>query len=1498
MRPGVDLFDALSPERRRALLARMVDERKAGAVLGPLSEGQRALWFVQQLAPESSAYNVSFGARVPQGLDVDALRASLQALVDRHEALRTTFTSWDGIPLQRVHASQAVEFDVVDAQEWTDDEVREALAEEAHRPFDLERGPLLRSRLLTRRGGEHVFLLSVHHIVYDFVSLVVLLDEIRTLYPAARAGRQADLPPPSAQYSDYVRWQRAMMSSPQGERHWSYWRERLRPPLPTVELPTDRPRPPFETFRGAAHPFLVDEALTGRLKELARREGVTLYVLLLAAFQTLLHRYTGQEDLVVGSPLASRPSAEFSGAVGYFINPVVLRADCAGSPRFTEFLAQVRQTVLEALDHQAFPFAVLVERLQPERDPSRSALFQIMFNVPKAQRLEEQGLSRFLLGEADVLMELDGLRVELFPIEHRSAMFDLLLSMVDAGPALAASLHYNTDLFDADTSWQLAQHLGALLEAVVEDPTSRLRDLDLLTPSERARLRSVSAPPRPLRGMVERFDDWVERGPGAVAVAAGDEALSRAELRRRVDTVARRLEHAESARGRVVAVLMERGVDLLVTMLGIFEAGAIYLPLDPRDPAPRLARTLARSGAQLVVVGAGSRALLDAAASELPGGRPRILDVESLHAPAAGEPTSAGGPGAAAYVIFTSGSTGIPKGAIVEHRGMLNHLDAKLAELALTERDVVAQTAPQCFDISVWQYLAPLLVGGRVHVFDDELAHDPSRLLDAVAREGITVLEIVPSMLQALLDGEARREQRVPLPSLRWLISTGEELSPELCRRWLVRYPSIPLMNAYGPTECSDDVTHHVIREPPAANGRVPIGTPIANTSVLVLDRDLRPLPAGAVGEICVGGVAVGAGYLNDASRTAEAFVPDPFGAPGARLYRTGDLGRARPDGTLEYLGRIDAQVKVRGHRIELGEIEAALSEHRSVAEAAAAVRRSDAGEQFIAGYVVAHKPPLDTRELLAHARKRLPAYMVPGALVELAALPRTATGKLDRGALPAPSGATSSAALAVSPRTPTERLVAEIWRQVLGSEPSSVDEDFFESGGHSLQAAQVVAALREARGVDLPIRLFLEKRTIAGVAAALDEPLPDAAAAELPVVPEADTRLDPAIAVRRAAASAPSGRVLVTGATGFLGAFVVAELLAETSSEIACLVRARDEDDARVRLARTLGEYRLGSDEALERIRPVVGDMGAERLGLDPEAFAALARSVDAIYHSAAHVNFLLPYAALRATNVRGTHEVLRLACTGEAIPVHLVSTVSVLGNARRRVTEDDPLPDFASIDDGYSQSKWVAEALAAEARRRGAVVSVLRPGRITGHSGSGVGNPQDLVFQLVALCVRYGRAPALDVPVDLTPVDYVSRAIVHLSLAEPGVGPVHLANPAPAALAEVVEWLRSFGYGIEQVSLDEWLSWIAGREGDASNAALAPVLSFLADRLRHDGVPEIDCRRAVEKLAPAGIECPPVGERLVHRYLDHLVEAKLLPPPGLSAVRGHELAPSAGGQ
>jgi amino acid adenylation domain-containing protein/non-ribosomal peptide synthase protein (TIGR01720 family) len=1038
----------------------------------PLSFAQQRLWFLDQLEPGNPVYNIPTGVRIKGDMNVSALSRSIDEIVARHESLRTSFPTTNGEPLQVIAANLSGIVRVVDLSEMGTDE-RETIAlqlakTDASCPFDLACGPILRATLFRLDEQEHIALLTMHHIVSDGWSTAVLIGELSALYEAFSNGRPSPLPPLAIQYADYAHWQRQWLQGEALETQLAYWKQQLADSNPLLELPTDHPRPAIQTFRGARHSLSLSRSLTDGVKALCRQEQVTLFMALLAAFKTLLYRYSHQEDICVGSPIANRGNREVEALIGYIANTLVLRTDFSGNPTFLELLARVREVSLGAYAFQDISFEKLVDELQPARDLSYSPLFQVMFTLQNMPPRE---------------LKSSGLTLSPLVVDNRTAKFDLEMVVIETSNGMTATIEYNEDLFTGDTIARMMNNFAVLLENVVAHPETRIAEIRVLDQGEERFLAALNQSDAPLPEELcahRLFELQVERTPDAVAAVFHQTELTYAELNERANRWARVLVESGVSRDVIVGVLCDRGLNLLTAILAIAKAGGVYLPLDPFHPVDRLRVELDQSACRVLLADNEYVPVFSSTQSAA-----RLITFEELLAnggPASNLPALST-PQDLAYVIYTSGSTGIPKGAMIENRGMVNHLFAKISELKLTGADRVAQTASQCFDISVWQFIAPLVVGGRVHIFDDEVTHDAPRLLSETEAHGITILETVPSLLRAALD--PAHESHPELSKLRWLVITGEALPPDLCRQWLSLYAHIPMMNAYGPTECSDDVTHYEINSPPADDVvRMPIGHAVQNMRLYVLDAHLSQAPIGVSGELYIGGAGVGRGYLHDPVRTAEVFIPDPF-ATGGRLYRSGDLVRYLSDGNIEFIGRRDHQLKIRGFRIELGEIEAAANTLPGVRESLAIARQDTPGDKHLVLYL-AFEPSAtvpSTSELRNLLKQRVPDYMIPRTFVVLDEFPLTSNGKIDRKALPAPDGARPDLDHEFAPPSSVvEKELARIWEQVLGLDKVGIHDNFFELGGDSILMIQIISRARQA-GLTLTLRQVFQHQTIAELA-------------------------------------------------------------------------------------------------------------------------------------------------------------------------------------------------------------------------------------------------------------------------------------------------------------------------------------------------------------------------------------------------------------------------------
>ncbi len=1077
------LFEAPTP----AELAARIAGSLRGSALPPLvpvararrlrlSFAQERLWLVDQIDPGNPAYNVPEPLRLLGPLDVAAYERALREIVRRHEVLRTTIATVDGRPVQIIHADVSFWGGVVDLSALPVAEreaaARAMVADDARLPFDLARGPLLRARLIRVDEGEHVLSLTMHHIVSDAWTRGIMSRESRALYEAFRAGEASPLPELTVQYADFAEWQRGWLSGGVLDAQLAYWKTKLAGAPLALELPTDRPRPPVQTFRGALRGMALSADATKALVDLSRKEGVTLYMTLLTALDLLLYRYTGQPDVVVGTSIAGRTQAETEKLVGFFINALVLRTTLDEDATLRATLQQVRETCLGAYAHQDMPFERLVHELAPEPDRSRAPLFQVIFTLQNAPRagLALPGLDIRSLGGGG----------------STTAKYDLTFLMGEIEGSLRASIEFNTDLFDASTIDRMLRQLSTLLVAMPRSLEKKVREISLLPAEERARLLVEWNPASSSLGegacLHDLFEAQVDRTPDATALVAGESRLTFAELDRRSNQLAHHLRELGVGPDSVVGLCLGRGAEVIIGLLGILKSGGAYLPLEPGYPAGRIAQILGEARATIVVTQAS-------VAASMPAGTTSILLDDGAAALAMrstdrleNEATSSN----LAYVLFTSGSTGKPKGVAVEHRQLVNYTLGVSARLALPAGASYAHVSTFAADLGNTVLFPPLVTGGVLHVIGEELTTDPDGLGAYFAREGIDCLKIVPSHLSALLS--ASQPARVLPRAL--LVLGGEASSWELVDRLERLAPAMRILNHYGPTETTVGVlTHAVTRGARPDAAIVPLGTPLPNNRVHVLDGRMEPTPTGVPGEIYIGGAQIARGYLDQPELTAERFVPDPF-TPGARLYRTGDRARYLPDGTLVFLGRIDFQVKIRGFRVELGEIESALAAHPSLKEAVVlALDDGDTDTKRLAAFVVresASEAPA-AADLATFLAQRLPDYMVPASFDFLDALPLSSNGKIDRRALATLERPRAIPEGHVEPRTPTEEVLASIWADVFGKERVGIDERFADLGGHSLLAIQIVARARDAFQAQIPLRAIFEHPTIAALAAVVE---------------------------------------------------------------------------------------------------------------------------------------------------------------------------------------------------------------------------------------------------------------------------------------------------------------------------------------------------------------------------------------------------------------------------
>ncbi|WP_190285783.1 non-ribosomal peptide synthetase [Montanilutibacter psychrotolerans] len=1439
----------------------------------PLSFAQQRLWFLAQLDGASANYHVPLALRLRGALDASVLRRSLDRLFARHEGLRTVFVSVNGQPHVKLLPADAslplIEHDVRGIAHASPVLAR-MIAEEIGTTFDLSQGPLIRASLIRLDEQEHVFLLTMHHIVSDGWSLGVLVDELSALYAAYSQERPDPLSPLAIQYPDYAAWQRQWLAGERLQVQADYWRRRLADAPTLLALPVDRPRPPQQSFDAAFLPVMLDAELVQGVKRLGQQHGTTVFMTLLAAWSVVLSRLAGQDDLVIGTPTAGRSRHEVEPLIGFFVNTLPLRIDLSDGPRVTDLLARVRQTALDAQTHQDLPFEQVVEALKLPRRLDHTPLFQVLF----AWQSNDEGV-----------LDLPGLQVEPEPYTFEWVKFDMELFFSEKDGTIQGGFNYATALFDATTVERHRDYLVAVLQAMVADVQQPVAQIDLLAADERTLLleswnQTELAYPTQLclHGL---FEQQVQRCPDATALVHDDGSLTYGQLNAQANRLAHYLVELGVKPDDRIALCAERSFAMVVGLLAILKAGGAYVPFDPAYSSARLTQILTDAAPVLVLSDAAGREAMGEAAleslnvvdllanhpawSEHPDSDPQVLGLTSHHI---------------AYVIYTSGSTGTPKGVMVEHRNVVHLAFAQMAQFQISPQSRVAQFASLGFDASVFEVVMALCSGASLFLPTQAERQTAPAFMAYMARHAITHTILPP----AFLHGHADLPQLTTRPMV---MLGGEAPSPSLVRTLSER---ATVINAYGPTEITVCATAWTSPRKMGERDSIPIGRPIANTRLYLLDDHGQPVPLGAVGELYIGGAGVARGYLNRPDLTAERFLADPFSPhPDARMYRSGDLARYLPDGNLVFLGRNDHQVKLRGFRIELGEIEARLAEHSAVRECVVLAREDVSGEPRLVAYVV----PADeaaARDDLAgvlrtHLAPRLPDYMIPAAFVALDVLPLSTHGKLDRKALPAPDGDAFVRRAFEAPRGEIETTLARLWQALLGIERVGRNDHFFDLGGHSLIAVHLIASVRQALNVDAAVRDIFRYPVLKDMAQLL---LP--ASASLPRVLDlnAELQLDPTInAAQPFLPQAKPKHVLLTGASGFLGVFLLSSLLKKTDAIVHCLIRCASAEKGRSRLEASLASLGLG-DYDRNRVVIVPGDLSRPLLGLSPARFADMAELMDVIYHNGAWVNSLHTYETLKASNVLGTQEVLRLASSGKLKHVHYISTMSTIPpiDALQEIvsTEEELFECWQGLASGYAQSKWVAEKILRIGGSRGIPFTVYRPTHISGSTRDGASNPIDTWSLFMDACLQHGCVPDVDASLNSLPVDYMSECIVDLSLRDDVIGKsLNLMNPRTFMLKQLTDGMLSMDASMKTVSYREWLDICAESTSTKNIASIMP-----ADLATEPGVSttqgEVKLGNAVEQLMSEGSRCPSITDELLQKYVGWRIRNRAVPPRAAS--------------
>jgi amino acid adenylation domain-containing protein/thioester reductase-like protein len=1457
-------------DHKRRLLSQLLatDTRPAATNLTP---EQRRLWLLRQLGP-AVPWHVHSAIRVEGPLDVAAMQRALADIVQQHAILRTIVQDVHGRPMQVVPPAVALRLPIVDVGA---DDLDEAIAEEVTRTFDVHAGPLIRSMVLRVAAEDQTVVICAHRLVADQRSIDLLAGELFSRYRALLAGVEPAVTT-AVDFGEYANRQAAWLSTPQAREQLAQWREALID-VPPLRIATGRVRPMAKTFPGLSRSVRLEAAAIRAVEKLAAGQGVTPGMVVLAAYVLLLSRSSGQRDFAVGLPAHGRPDADSATTIGPVENMLPVRFAVGTNQTFADWLTIVCEAVDAAEERGRVPFDLVVQEVDPPRDLSQTPLFQAAFKARDAAE-----------GPATAA----DLKLRRMVVDTHYVTHDIEADVEFGGEGMVLRLTGNADLFDAATLTAMLQRLCLLLTGAAGDPARRLQDIPILTDAEKQQAvvewnETRDDHPRDVC-FHQLFERQAAGSPGSLAIRCGDADLTYGDLDARGNRLAHELRKLGVGPESRVAIEVDRSVHSIVALLGVLKAGAAYVPISPDAPAERVRTVLMDAGVVALVHGPNPARNAIRDALDLPVVAVPVDDGENP-----GTPDSGVQPHHLAYVIYTSGSTGRPKGVAVEHRQIVASTAARWA-YADPAFDLL--TLPLTFDAAAGGLHWTLSRGGATVIPTEQEAQDPRLLAQLIRRQPITHINSMHAHYRLILDATRTED----LAALRFVDVGGEALPPTLVAEHYRRSPDALLCNCYGPTEATVWATAHDCT-PRDAAGVVPIGRPVRNTRVYLLDDNLTVVPPGIPGELWIGGEGVARGYLDDPQATAARFLPDPFAeTPAARMYRTGDLARYRQDGTIEFLGRSDDQIKVRGFRVELGEIEKQLSGHPGVARACAVLYDDGLHQRLIGYFTPAKGDGADEEKLRNYLASRLPDYMIPAVFIMLDEMPMTAGGKVDRRALPSPTMAAGDDY--IEPRTAVEDMVAKIFAELLGETRVSATADFFKSGGDSLLMARMLNQLARRYDVGVSLEEIFRVPTVAGIAYAIEnqQQLREDVDADVAGIVQLDAlraelQLDPAVqpdGLPHADWLNPS-HVLVTGATGYIGAFVVTELLNQTDATVHCLVRAENDEQAYARLEAAMRGFQTWDDSCRHRIRAVAGDLGEPNLGLSPELLEEFADSIDAIYHSGAMVNFVYSYEALRMPNVEGTVELLRLATRRKLKAMHHISTMDVwIGtHAKRPFLEVELNERPKLIPTSYARSKWVSEKLVSMAAARGVPIAIYRPWLIMGHRETGVAHTTDYLLVALKGFLEIGVLPAYNDLVNAVPVDFLAESIVRISRTEDATRMVyfHIGNLAPAPMMQVYEWVRSFGYDLPVVDYQD-ARHRALRVGPENPLfPLAPVLGGGNETLREtmgaetfDSIdPTMECRNFSQALVGTEMYCPPVDEQYVHRTLRYLVDSGYLPAP-----------------
>ncbi|MFA5879936.1 MAG: amino acid adenylation domain-containing protein [Candidatus Margulisiibacteriota bacterium] len=1414
----------------------------------PLSYIQQDLWAISKMYPKSCTYNTFFSAQITSPVNISALKAFFQLVINRHKILRANFFQANSCPYQKI-TPQIVDFNETDASHWDLSQLKKAVINVYKTPFNLEKDRLFRVHCFRRSKESTILVISIHHIVFDAWSVSILFKEFNLMYQNIASSMPVIMPNLKHQYKDFVSWQNNFVQSEDSKLQLQYWQSLIGSEIPVLNISPKTKQTSIMSLEGKTHFFKFSKPIIERIKTVF--PSVTLNSFFLSVFHILLHKYSGSELVISGSPRFSRlrttfglSRSDFNDNVGCFVNIILNKTSLNNDPVFLDFVEKNQEVNTLVFKNQDYPFSRLINQLNLKQKNQNVPQTNFVYQK-KGKGQDDLSFLLFNVNEAKSVM-LGGLEFRPFYVPHEDGRHELEWELLESDNTVYCNLKYQTSLFDKAFIQRMAGHLSQIIKSVLTNPKQKISEIDILTPKEKEQIlvefnNTAASYPKD-KTIHQLFEKQVARTPNNTALVFQDQKLTYQELNDKANQLAKILQAKGVNPDTIVSIMTERSFDMIIGIMGILKAGGAYLPIDPNLPEDRIQYMLEDSKAQILLTQAkfiedpkflflkSSKILTSPLDFPFEGGIREDVNTANLN--------TSNTPQNLAYIIYTSGSTGKPKGVMVEHKSVINLLYYLQEKYPILENDAYLLKTSYTFDVSVSELFGWILGQGKLVILNPKEENNPQAIFNILAKEAVTHLNFVPSMALAFVN---TLKSKLTNLNLKYIFIAGEAFPENLFKKLnQCLTKTVKIENLYGPTEATVYATGYNLARKNKNVIKIPIGTPLTNIKALILDKNQNIVPIQMPGELHIAGDCLARGYLNNTELTNQKFITNPFN-PKEKMYKTGDLTRWLPDGDIEFLGRIDHQVKIRGFRIELGEIETEILKHENIIEAVVLAREDEPGIKRLAAYFVLKEKSCTLQttfiaKLKALLSTKLPEYMIPAFFIELEQMPLNNSGKIDRKALPKPDTKNINQNHEfIAPETKTEKILAEIWLKLLNLEKVGVSDNFFELGGDSLLVIQLLIEINNRFKISIETQDIIYNPTIKMSSIIIDNFLKGKNPNKKKINFIKEANLDSNIypATKFDPKKFKIEHIFITGATGFLGSFLLAELLSKTKAKIYCLVRAKDKEIGFLRLKEKLILIDHWHEEYTSRLIPILGDLSQPQLGISNQTWVLLGKKIDVIYHNGAMVNFIYPYDQLKPSNVLGTKEVIKIACANKAKPIYYVSTLSVFDSidfSKSIAYENDPLAHSKGFTQGYAQSKWVAEKLILTAKKRGLPVTIFRPGRITGDLNSKYMCTEELFSRFVKGLIQLKSAPNLKITTDLMPVDITSKAIVYPLLKNSKYeGEFHLTNPNTFSIKDLTLWLNEFGFKIKTLPYQEWVEIL---KQDKQNT-LAPLLPLFTTKV-----------------------------------------------------------------